>query len=135
MIKFDDFHTIADNRRGARCPRSYIWISGKQCTLTFDDELRSHVKKYFGDTVNVKANSDFSQFIIFRGADKRIKDGKSINMQSARPILQSKYGDNVHYLYYDGRWEETDTGIKVYLLEISEKQYHDDCTIRTVKRS
>lgn len=134
MIKLDDFNEISAGTRGGS-KKTYIWISGTNCTLNFSRELSRDAEKYFGGSVCVRANNDFTKFIILRGNDRRVKDNKTVIMNAIRDDLRAKFGDNIHYLYFNGRWEETDNGIKVYLLELCGKDYAADATIRSVKKA
>lgn len=132
MIRLDDFNEIGTGNRG-RSDKTYIWVSGKNCTLNFSRDLARDVPKFFGTRVIIRANDDFTKFILLRGDGRLIKDVRTVTINALANDIRSKFGDNIHYLYFNGKWEETDSGVKVYLLELCGKKYVEDATIRSVK--
>lgn len=132
MVNLNDFNDINTGTRG-RNVKTYIWVSGKNCTLNFGTTIRKDISKFFGPRVIVRANDDFTKFVLLRGDGYLIKNGSSVTVSAISDKLREKFGDNIHYLYFDGKWEDTDTGIKVYLLELCGKKYVEDATIRSVK--
>lgn len=132
MIRLDDFNEIGAGNRG-RSDKTYIWVSGKNCTLNFSRDLARDVSKFFGTRVIIRANDDFTKFILLRGDGRLIKDTRTVTINALANDIRSKFGDNIHYLYFNGKWEETDSGVKVYLLELCAKKYVEDATIRSVK--
>lgn len=132
MIKLDDFNEVGASNRG-RTNKTYIWISGKNCTLNFSRDLQKEATRFFGTRVIVRTNDDLTKFILLRGDGRLVKDTRTVSIPAIANDIREKFGDNIHYLYFNGKWEETDTGIKVYLLELCGKKYVEDATIRTVK--
>lgn len=138
MINLNNFNEIGAGNRGRLIKHTYIWISGKNCTLNFSHELSKDVAAFFGSRVCVLANDDLTQLVLHRGDGRLIKDNARVSLNLLADDIRAKFGDNIHYLYFNGRWEEAKIGsttTKVYLLELCAKKYVNDATIRTVKKA
>ena len=136
MIDLNEFSDIV-SMNGPKVTKSYINLSGDTCHFRLCADDYKAISDFFGPTVNVKANADFSTIVFLKGNDRRIATNtKSISLNSSeiKAMLRKLFGDNIQYLYFKGGWDETKTHEKVYVFRTTKQRvYNSDMTVRKLK--
>ena len=135
MIDLTNFSDLVPKSGRYSVDTTYIRITESQCKLTLGKDAHATVTKFLGPTVNAKVSPDLSVLVLTRGQDRRVNSAdRSISLISLKERLREKYGASIGCIYFDCRWDEDESGRKVYVLKDNgRKEYNAEPTVRKLK--
>ena len=135
MINLSSFNDLVPKSGRYAKDVTYIKVTDSMCQMVLGKGDYEQVVKYLGNTVNAKVSRDLGIIVLMKGADRRINStSRSVSLVSLKEQLKEKYGDAINCIYLDCRWDEDETGRKVYVAQVNgRKEYQADATIHKLR--